>query len=344
MKTPAAVAWMPNQPLAIEELELRGPADDELVIEIIGTSICSSDLLALSGLDPNVRFPVVLGHEAAGIVRAAGARCGLHVGDHVIPCLRDDKLKKRNRRARQFRIGQLPLENYPGYSTFAQFIVLAENSVSKIRQDAPLDRVCAVSCGIAPGIGAAIDIAGIRPGAKVVVFGLTAVGLGIIQGARIAGAETIIGVDLNSSRKNVAQKLGLTHYVNPNTIGSASVTRVLKEITRVGADFSFDCLGTDESATHSRTCVKRRAQAVVLSLACGSGRSWNIIERPNTRLERVKKAELNGLFNLSRLVDWYMDGKIYVDDLITATMPFSKINEAIRLERSQDTIRTVLKF
>ena len=369
MKTRAAVAREAGKPLSLEEVDLDGPRAGEVLVEIKATGICHTDEFTLSGADPEGLFPSILGHEGAGVVVETGPGVtSVAKGDHVIPlytpeCRQCEYCLSRKTnlcvaiRATQGR-GVMPdgtsrfscagetIHHYMGTSTFANYTVLPEIAVAKIRPDAPFDKVCYVGCGVTTGIGAVINTAQVEPGARVVVFGLGGIGLNVIQGARMAGAEMIVGVDLNPNRKAMAEKFGMTHFVNPAEVAGELVP-YLVDLTRGGADYSFECIGNVKVMRQALECCHRGwGQSIIVGVA---GAGQEIATRPFQLVTgRVWKGTAfggaRGRTDVPRIVDWYMDGRINIDDLITHVLPFEQINEGFDLLRRGESIRTVVTY
>ena len=369
MKTRAAVAYQAGKPLVIEEVELEGPKAGEVLVEIKATGVCHTDEFTLSGADPEGLFPVIFGHEGAGVVVDVGAGVtSVARGDHVIPlytpecracksCLSRKTNLCTAIRATQgkglmpdgtsrFKLGKTAVHHYMGCSTFSQFTVLPEIALAKIRKDAPFDKVCYIGCGVTTGIGAVLWTAKVTPGANVVVFGLGGIGLNVVQGARIAGADKIIGVDLNPAREPLARKFGLTHFVNPTQLQGDLVPHLI-ELTGGGADFSFECVGSVDLMRQALECCHRGwGESIIIGVA---GAGQEIRTRPFQLVTgRVWKGTAfggaRGRTDVPKIVDWYMDGKIDIDSLITHKLPLPRINEAFDLMRAGQSIRTVVEF
>jgi S-(hydroxymethyl)glutathione dehydrogenase/alcohol dehydrogenase len=369
MRVKAAVAFEPGKPLSIEMVDLEGPRAGELLVEIKATGVCHTDALALSGGNATTRFPSILGHEGAGVVVETGDGVrSLKAGDHVIPlyvpeCRQcEDCLSGRTnicwsiRRTRdlgvmpdgtgRFAIGGKPLHHFMGTSTFAQFTVVPEIALAKIREDAPFDKVCYLGCGVPTGVGAALYTGNVRPGDKVIVFGLGGIGLNVVQGARIAGADMIVGVDVNPGRRAIAEKLGATHFVDASQLGGELVAHLVA-LTRGGGDVVFESVG--EVKVMRQALEASRAgwgTCVILGLEHGTD---EMSFRPlMVRYGRVIKGSyfggVKGRSQLPRMVDWYMEGKLLVDDLVTHTMPVERINDAFDLMRRGESIRSVVTF
>ena len=368
MRTRAAVAYEAGKPLVIEEVELDGPKAGEVLVEIKATGVCHTDEFTRSGADPEGLFPAIFGHEGAGIVVDVGAGVtSLKKGDHVIPlytpecrgcksCLSRKTNLCTAIRATQgkgvmpdgtsrFSIGKTKIHHYMGCSTFAQHTVLPEIALAKVREDAPFDKICYVGCGVTTGIGAVIYTAKVEPGATVVIFGLGGIGLNVVQGARIAGADKIIGVDLNPKRETLARHFGLTHFVNPTEV--ADVVAHVVELTGGGADYSFECVGNVKLMRQALECCHRGWGVSVVIGVAGSGQE--ISTRPFQLVTgRVWKGSAfggaRGRTDVPKIVDWYMDKKIDIDSLITHKLPLSRINEAFDLMHAGESIRTVIEF
>jgi S-(hydroxymethyl)glutathione dehydrogenase/alcohol dehydrogenase len=369
MKVKAAVAYQAKAPLTLEMVDLEGPKNNEVLIEIKASGVCHTDAFTLSGSDPEGLFPAILGHEGAGIVVEVGPNVrSLKPGDHVIPlytpecrecnyCLSKKTNLCQAIRATQgqgvmpngtsrFSLNGEKIFHYMGTSTFANYTVLPEIAVAKIREDAPFDKVCYIGCGVTTGIGAVIYTAKVEPGANVVVFGLGGIGLNVIQGARLAGANKIIGVDINSNRKTLAEKFGMTHFVNPNEVGGDLVP-YLVDLTNGGADYSFECVGNVDLMRQALECCHKGWGVSVIIGVAGAGQQ--ITTRPFQLVTgRVWKGSAfggaRGRTDVPKIVDWYMDGKINIDDLITHTMPIEKINDAFELMHQGKSIRSVVTF
>jgi S-(hydroxymethyl)glutathione dehydrogenase/alcohol dehydrogenase len=342
MEVKAAVAYTPGKPLTIETVQLAPPQAGEVLIEIKASGVCHTDAFTLSGDDPEGLFPAILGHEGAGIVIEVGADVkSLKPGDHVIPlytpecrqcdyCLSFKTNLCQAIRGTQgqglmpdgtsrFRIGGDRIHHYMGTSTFANYTVLPEIAVAKIREDAPFDKVCYIGCGVTTGIGAVIYTAKVEPGANVVVFGLGGIGLNVIQGARMVGANKIIGVDINPSKRALAKKFGMTHFVNPNEV-AGDLVPYLVDLTNGGADYSFECIGNVNTMRQALECCHKGWGVSVIIGVAGAGKE--ISTRPFQLVTgRVWKGSAfggaRGRTDVPKIVDWYMDGKINIDDLIT---------------------------
>ena len=369
MKTRAAVAYAAGQPLVIEEVDLEGPKAGEVLVEIKATGVCHTDEFTRSGADPEGLFPVIFGHEGAGVVVDVGPGVtSLKKGDHVIPlytpecrqcksCTSHKTNLCTSIRSTQgqgvmpdgtsrFSIGGKKIHHYMGCSTFSNHTVLPEIALAKIREDAPFDKVCYIGCGVTTGIGAVINTAKVEPGANVVVFGLGGIGLNVIQGARMAGANMIVGVDINPARETLARQFGMTHFVNPNDVKSDVVPHLV-ELTKGGADYSFECVGNVELMRQALECCHRGwGESIIIGVA---GAGQEIKTRPFQLVTgRVWKGTAfggaRGRTQVPQIVDWYMDGKISIDPLITHKLPLERINEAFDLMHSGESIRTVIEF
>jgi S-(hydroxymethyl)glutathione dehydrogenase / alcohol dehydrogenase len=370
MQTRAAVAWKAGEPLTIETIDIEGPKAGEVLVEIMATGICHTDAYTLSGADPEGIFPAILGHEGAGIVREVGAGVtSVKAGDHVIPLYTPECrqcktcLSRRSNlctaiRATQgkglmpdgtsrFRCDGDAVFHYMGCSTFSNFTVLPEIALAKVRADAPFDKICYIGCGVTTGIGAVIYTAKVWPGANVAVFGLGGIGLNVIQGAKIVGADKIIGIDLNPSRRAIAEKFGMTHFINPDEIGRDKVVQAIIDLTGGGADFSFECIGNVQTMRQALECCHRGwGESTIIGVAA-SGQE--IATRPFQLVTgRVWRGTAfggaRGRTDVPKIVDWYMDKKINIDDLITHTMPLDKINDAFDLMHEGKSIRSVVVY
>jgi len=369
MDVRAAVAHAAGAALAIETVQLDGPKAGEVLIEVGASGICHTDEFTRSGADPEGLFPAILGHEGAGVVVDVGPDVtSLRRGDHVVPlyipeCRQCKSCLSRKTnlctaiRATQgkgvmpdgtsrFSLNGKPLHHYMGCSTFANFTVLPEIAVAKIREDAPFDKVCYIGCGVTTGIGAVINTAKVEPGANVVVFGLGGIGLNVVQGARLAGADKIIGVDLNPAREALARKFGMTHFVNPSEV-RGDLVPWLVELTGGGADYSFECIGNVDVMRQALECCHRGWGVSVIIGVAGAGQE--IRTRPFQLVTgRTWKGTAfggaRGRTDVPRIVDWYMDGKINIDDLITHQMPLARINEGFDLMLKGESIRSVVVF
>ncbi|MGP1255929.1 MAG: S-(hydroxymethyl)glutathione dehydrogenase/class III alcohol dehydrogenase [Kiloniellales bacterium] len=369
MKTVAAVAYQAGKPLEIEEVDLEGPREGEVLVEIKATGVCHTDAYTLSGADPEGAFPTILGHEGAGVVQEVGPGVtSLKPGDHVIPlytpecreceyCLNPKTNLCQKIRSTQGQ-GMMPdgssrfskngqtLLHYMGCSTFANHTVLPEISLAKIRSDAPFEKVCYIGCGVTTGIGAVIFTAKVEAGANVVVFGLGGIGLNVIQGAKLVGANMIVGVDVNPAKQEIARQFGMTHFVNPKEIEGDVVGHIV-ELTGGGADYSFECIGNVELMRQALECChKGWGESVIIGVA---GAGQEIATRPFQLVTgRVWRGTAfggaRGRTDVPRIVDWYMDNKINIDDLITHVLPHAQVNEAFDLMHRGESIRSVLTY
>jgi len=369
MQVKAAVAHTAGQPLTIEMVDLEPPKEYEVLIEIKATGVCHTDAYTLSGLDPEGLFPAILGHEGAGIVVEVGKKvCSLKPGDHVIPlytpeCRECDYCLSRKTNLCQairptqgkglmpdgtsrFSLNKKPIHHYMGTSTFAQYTVVPEIALAKIRADAPFEKVCYIGCGVTTGIGAVVFTAKVEAGSSVVVFGLGGIGLNVIQGARMVGATQIVGVDINPNRQSLAKQMGMTHFVNPLEI-KGDLVGYLVELTGGGADYSFECVGNVELMRQALECChKGWGKCTIIGVAPAG---HEISTRPFQLVTgRVWQGSAfggaRGRTDVPKIVDWYMDGRINIDDLITHVLPIEQINEAFRLMEKGESIRTVLTF
>jgi S-(hydroxymethyl)glutathione dehydrogenase/alcohol dehydrogenase len=369
MQVRAAVAYAAKKPLTVETVELEGPKAGEVLVELAATGICHTDEFTLSGADPEGLFPVIFGHEGAGTVVDVGPGVTtLAKGDHVIPlytpeCRQCKSCLSRKTnlctaiRATQgkgvmpdgtsrFSIGKDKIHHYMGCSTFSNFTVLPEIALAKIRPDAPFDKVCYIGCGVTTGVGAVINTAKVEPGANVVVFGLGGIGLNVVQAARMAGADMIVGVDINPAREALARKFGLTHFVNPKNEKGDLVAHLV-ELTKGGADYSFECVGDVTLMRQALECCHRGWGVSVIIGVAGAGQE--IKTRPFQLVTgRVWKGSAfggaRGRTDVPKIVDWYMEGKIDIDSLITHKLPLEKINEGFDLMREGKSIRTVVTY
>ena len=369
MKTRAAIAHKAGAPLEIAEVDLAGPRAGEVMVEIKATGICHTDAYTLSGADPEGLFPSIMGHEGAGIVVETGAGVtSVKKGDHVIPlyipecrqcpsCISGrtnlcTAIRETQGRgvmpdgSSRFSLGGQPLFHYMGTSTFSNFTVLPEIAVAKIRADAPFDKVCYIGCGVTTGIGAVINTAKVQVGDRVVVFGLGGIGLNVVQGARLAGASMIVGIDLNPGRRAMAEKFGMTHFVNPDEVRGDLVPYIV-DLTKGGADFSFECVGNVKLMRQALECCQRGWGTCVIIGVAGSGQE--ISTRPFQLVTgRTWKGTAFGgaksRRDVPKIVDWYMDKRINIDDLITHTMPLDQINHAFDLMHEGKSIRSVVIY
>src|SRR5450755_365159 len=370
MKTQAAVSTATNKPLEIMTVDLEGPKAGEVLVEIKASGVCHTDEFTVSGADPEGLFPAILGHEGAGIVVDVGAGVTtVKKGDHVIPlyipecrncpsCLsRKTNLCTAIRTTQgqgvmpdgtsRFSLDGKKLHHYMGCSTFANFTVLPEIAVAKIREDAPFDKICYIGCGVTTGIGAVLNTAKVEPGANVVVFGLGGIGLNVLQGARMVGANMIVGVDLNPAREALGRKFGMTHFVNPEKLAGKDLVAHIVELTDGGADYSFECVGNTKLMRQALECCHRGwGKSVIIGVA-GSGQE--IATRPFQLVTGrhwlgTAFGGAKGRRDVPKIVDWYMDKKIDIDSLITHTMPVEKINDAFDLMHKGESIRSVVTF
>ena len=369
MKARAAVAVAAGKPLSIETVDVEGPRAGEVMVEIKATGICHTDHFTLSGADPEGLFPCILGHEGAGVVLEVGRDVkSVAAGDHVIPlytpecrqcksCLSGKTNLCTAIRATQgrglmpdessrFSSGKERLYHYMGTSTFSNVTVLPEIAVAKIREDAPFDKACYIGCGVTTGIGAVLYTAKVSPGANVVVFGLGGIGLNVVQGCRLAGADKIVGVDLNPARKPLAESFGMTHFVNPGEVGGDLVAHLVA-LTDGGADFSFECIGNVKTMRQALECCHRGWGVSTIIGVAGAGQE--ISTRPFQLVTgRVWKGTafggVKGRTQVPKIVDWYMDGKIRIDELITHALPLERINDAFDLMHRGESIRSVVTF
>jgi S-(hydroxymethyl)glutathione dehydrogenase / alcohol dehydrogenase len=369
MEVKAAVAWAAGQPLSIETIQLQPPQAGEVLVEIKATGVCHTDAYTLSGADPEGLFPAILGHEGAGIVVEVGADVkSLKVGDRVIPlyipecrqceyCLNPKTNLCQSIRITQgkglmpdgtsrFSSGNKTIYHYMGTSTFANYTVVPEIALAKIREDAPFDKVCYIGCGVTTGIGAVINTAKVEAGANVVVFGLGGIGLNVVQGAKMVGANKIIGVDINPKRKALAEKFGMTHFVNPHEL-DRDLVPYLVDLTGGGADYSFECVGNVNLMRQALECCHKGWGVCTIVGVAGAGEE--ISTRPFQLVTgRVWQGTAfggaRGRTDVPKIVDWYMDGKIDIDNLITHVVPLEKINDAFDLMHRGESIRTVVTF
>ena len=369
MDVKAAVAFASGKPLSIETVQLEAPQAGEVLIEIKASGVCHTDAYTLSGADPEGLFPTILGHEGAGIVAEVGKGVtSLKPGDKVIPlytpecrqcayCLSQKTNLCQAIRSTQgkgvmpngtsrFSLNGEKLYHYMGTSTFANYTVLPEIAVAKIRDDAPLDKVCLIGCGVTTGLGAVINTAKVEPGANVVVFGLGGIGLNVIQGAKMVGASKIVGVDINPDKEAMARDYGMTDFVNPKEI-DGDVVEYLVELTGGGADYSFECIGNVKVMRQALECCHKGWGVSTVIGVAGAGQE--ISTRPFQLVTgRVWKGSAfggaRGRTDVPKIVDWYMEGKINIDDLVTHTMAIEQINEAFDLMHKGESIRSVVTF
>lgn len=368
MKTRAAVAFEAGKPLEVCEVDLEGPRAGEVLIEIMATGICHTDEFTKSGADPEGIFPAILGHEGAGIVREIGPGVtSLKVGDHVIPlytpecrtceyCLHPKTNLCQAIRTTQgqglmpdgtsrFSLDGQPLMHYMGTSTFSNFTVLPEIAVAQVCPDAPFDKICYIGCGVTTGIGAVINTAKAEPGCNAVVFGLGGIGLNVIQGLRLIGANMIVGVDLNNEKAEWGRKFGMTHFVNPSEVDD--LVPYLVDLTGGGADYSFECIGNTQVMRQALECAhKGWGESIIIGVA-GAGqeistRPFQLVTGRSWRGSAFGGAR--GRTDVPKIVDWYMQGKIDIDPMITHTLPLDEINKGFDLMHSGESIRSVVVF
>lgn len=368
MKTRAAIAYKAGEPLTIETVDLEGPKAGEVLVENMATGVCHTDAFTLSGDDPEGAFPAILGHEGAGIVREIGEGVtSVKVGDHVIPlytpecrecdfCLHPKTNLCQSIRSTQgkglmpdgtsrFSLDGKEILHYMGCSTFSNFTVMPEIAVAKIRKDAPFDKVCYIGCGVTTGIGAVVFDAKVEPGSTVAVFGLGGIGLNVIQGARMVGASRIIGIDINPDKKELATQFGMTDFINPKEVDN--VVEAICDLTNGGVDYSFECIGNVEVMRQAlESCHKGWGESVIIGVA-GAGKE--ISTRPFQLVTgRVWRGSAfggaRGRTDVPKIVDWYMEGKINIDDLITHKMPLEDINKAFDLMHEGKSIRSVIEY
>ncbi len=369
MDVRAAVAHKAGAPLEIETVQLDGPQAGEVLVEVKATGICHTDAFTLSGEDPEGLFPTILGHEGAGVVVETGPDVtSVEVGDHVIPlytpecrqceyCLNPKTNLCQAIRSTQGQ-GLMPdgtsrfsrngekLFHYMGCSTFANYTVLPEIALAKVRKDAPFDKICYIGCGVTTGIGAVVNTAKVEPGSRVVVFGLGGIGLNVIQGARMVGAAQIVGVDLNPDKKPMAEKFGMTDFVNPKEV-QGDIVAHLVELTGGGADYSFECIGNVTTMRQALECAhKGWGESIIIGVA-GAGqeistRPFQLVTGRSWRGTAFGGAR--GRTDVPRIVDWYMEGKIEIDPMITHTMPLEQINDAFHLMHEGKSIRSVVVY
>jgi len=368
MKTRAAVAWKAGAPLSIETVDLEGPKAGEVLVEVKATGICHTDQFTLSGADPEGLFPAILGHEGAGVVVDVGPGVTtLRRDDHVIPlytpecrqckfCLsRKTNLCQQIRSTQgrglmpdatsRFSLDGRPILHYMGTSTFSNYIVVPEIALAKIRPDAPFDKVCYIGCGVTTGVGAVLFTAKVEAGANVVVFGLGGIGLNVIQGARMVGANRIVGIDLNPAREAMARQFGMTDFINPKDV--PNVVDAIVQLTDGGADYSFECIGNVNTMRQALECChKGWGKSVIIGVA---GAGQEIATRPFQLVTgREWKGSAfggaRGRTDVPKIVDWYMDGKIAIDPLITHTLRLEEINHGFELMERGESIRSVVVF
>jgi S-(hydroxymethyl)glutathione dehydrogenase/alcohol dehydrogenase len=369
MKTRAAVAYEAGKPLEVTEVDLEGPKGSEVLVEIKATGLCHTDAYTLSGADPEGQFPAILGHEGAGVVVDVGPEVRhLKKGDHVIPlytpecreceyCLNPKTNLCQSIRSTQgqgvmpdgtsrFSIGGRKLHHFMGCSTFSNYTVLPEIALAPIRQDAPFDKVCYIGCGVTTGIGAVINTAKMEPGANVVVFGLGGIGLNVIQGARMVGANKIVGVDTNDEKKAWGERFGMTHFVNPKEVGGDLVQHLI-EVTGGGADYSFECVGNVKLMRQALECAHKGWGECIIVGVAGAGEE--IATRPVQLVTgRTWKGTAfggaRGRTDVPKIVDWYMQGKIEIDPMITHTLSLDEINHGFELMHEGKSIRSVVVY
>ena len=370
MKTRAAVAFEAGRPLEVVEVDLEGPREGEVLVEVMATGICHTDEFTRSGADPEGIFPSILGHEGSGVVREIGPGVtSVGVGDHVIPlytpecreceyCLNPktnlcQKIRSTQGRGlmpdgtSRFSHEGKPIHHYMGCSTFSNFTVLPEIAVARIREDAPHDKVCYIGCGVTTGIGAVVNTARVEPGSTVAVFGLGGIGLNVIQGARMVGADRIIGIDLNPGREAMARQFGLTDFVNPDAVGRDRVVEAIVDMTNGGVDYSFECIGNVTTMRQALECChKGWGESVIIGVApAGAEIATRPFQLVTGRVWRgTAFGGARGRTDVPRIVDWYMDGKIDIDSLITHTMPLEDINEGFDLMHEGKSIRSVVVY
>ena len=368
MKTKAAIAWRAGEALTIEEVDLAGPRRGEVLVELRATGICHTDYYTLSGADPEGLFPAILGHEGAGVVVDVGPGVTtLKQDDHVIPlytpecrqckfCLsRKTNLCQAIRSTQgrglmpdatsRFSLDGKPLFHYMGTSTFSNYIVVPEIALARIREDAPFDKVCYIGCGVTTGVGAVLFSAKVEAGANVVVFGLGGIGLNVIQAARMVGADQIIGVDINPARQEMARKFGMTHYINPKQVDN--VVDAIVQLTDGGADYSFECVGNITLMRQALECThKGWGKSFIIGVAAAgqeiSTRPFQLVTGREWRGSAFGGAR--GRTDVPKIVDWYMDGKISIDPLITHTLKLEEINHGFELMERGESIRSVVVY
>ena len=369
MDVRAAVAHQAGKPLSIETVQLEGPRTGEVLVEIKATGICHTDEFTLSGADPEGLFPAILGHEGAGVVVDVGPEVtSVAKGDHVIPlytpecrqcayCTSGKTNLCQAIRVTQgqgvmpdgssrFSLGGERLFHYMGTSTFANFTVLPEIALAKIREDAPFDKVCYIGCGVTTGLGAVMNTAKAEPGSNVVIFGLGGIGLNVIQGARIAGCDMIVGVDTNPAKQGLAEKFGMTHFVNPDEV-KGDLVAYLVDLTKGGADYSFECIGNVEVMRVALECChKGWGESIIIGVApAGAEIATRPFQLVTGRVWRgTAFGGAKGRTDVPRIVDWYMEGKINIDDLITHTLTLDDINQGFDLMHAGESIRSVVTF
>ena len=372
MKTRAAVAWKAGAPLTIETLDLQGPREGEVLIEVKATGICHTDYYTLSGADPEGLFPAILGHEGAGVVVDVGPGVkSLRKNDHVIPlytpecreckfCLsRKTNLCQKIRTTQgqglmpdgssRFSLNGQPILHYMGTSTFSNYIVVPEIAVAKVREDAPFETICYIGCGVTTGVGAVLFTAQVEAGANVVVFGLGGIGLNVIQGAKMVGADKIIGVDLNPEREAMARAFGMTHFLNPKDIAAAggNIVEAIQQLTDGGADYSFECIGNTTTMRQALECThKGWGRSIIIGVAEAgaeiSTRPFQLVT--GRKWEGSAFGGARGRTDVPKIVDWYMDGKLKIDELITHRLKLEQINEGFDLMKRGESIRSIVVY
>ncbi|NHN86748.1 S-(hydroxymethyl)glutathione dehydrogenase/class III alcohol dehydrogenase [Acetobacter musti] len=371
MDVRAAVAFEAGKPLEIETVQLEGPHEGEVLVEIMATGLCHTDKYTLSGADPEGLFPAILGHEGAGIVREVGKGVRhLKPGDHVIPLYTPECRECKSCLSRKtnlctairstqgkglmpdgtsrFSFKGQPIHHYMGCSTFANFTVLPEIALAKIREDAPFDKVCYIGCGVTTGIGAVLFTAKVEPGSTVVVFGLGGIGLNVIQGAKMVGADRIIGVDINPAREEIGRKFGMTDFVNPKDLGpDGDLVGHIIELTGGGADYTFECIGNTTLMRQALECAHRGwgVSTIIGVAAAGqeiSTRPFQLVT--GRRWIGSAFGGARGRTDVPKIVDWYMEHRINIDDLITHKLPLERINEGFDMMAKGESIRTVVEY
>ena len=368
MKTRAAVAWQAGRPLTIEEVDLAAPKAGEVLVEVKATGICHTDYYTLSGADPEGLFPAILGHEGAGVVVDTGPSVkSLQPDDHVIPlytpecreckfCLsRKTNLCQAIRSTQgrglmpdetsRFSLDGKPILHYMGTSTFSNYIVVPEIALAKIRKDAPFDKVCYIGCGVTTGIGAVVFTAKVEAGAHIAVFGLGGIGLNVIQGAKMVGADKIIGIDINPERATMAREFGMTHFLNPNEVDN--IVDAIVQLTGGGVDFSFECIGNTKIMRQALECThKGWGRSIIIGVAEAgaeiSTRPFQLVT--GRKWEGSAFGGARGRTDVPKIVDWYMEGKIKIDPLITHTLKLEEINEGFQLMKAGKSIRSVVVY
>ena len=369
MESRAAIAVKAGAPLEVGTIDIEGPRAGECLVEIKATGVCHTDEFTLSGADPEGIFPAVLGHEGAGVVVETGPGVtSLKKGDHVIPLYTPEcrvcdyctsgktnlcqQIRETQGRGlmpdntSRFSRGDDTIFHYMGTSTFSNYTVVPEIALAKVREDAPFEKICYIGCGVTTGIGAVLNTAQVKPGDNVVIFGLGGIGLNVIQGARLAGADIIVGVDLNPARKEMAEQFGMTHFVNPKEV-EGDLVPYLVDLTKGGADYSFECIGNvDVMRQALECCHKGWGTSIIIGVAPAgaeiSTRPFQLVTGRNWRGTAFGGAK--GRTDVPKIVDWYMDGKIQIDPLITHVMPLDEINTAFDLMHKGESIRSVVTF